>query len=186
MLSSLSPIRFGTSQKTAPNPESAIKSHNWPNNWPITPDKRGNKDAEYKQATVLLGLARLVGFTPIHYAAFTGNSELVRALAEKGVDINKSSYLFGDTPIRAAAAKGHAKVVLELIKAGVDVNKAGWFGITPLYVAANKGHIDTAKALIESGADVNKAAWLATPLRTAVRHGQTELATLLREHGATE
>lgn len=64
------------------------------------------------------------------------------------------------------------------------VNTQG--GMTPLLVAAREGHIDTARALLDAGVAVDQAKIgdHTTPLVEATINGNSDLATLLLEHGA--
>ena len=72
------------------------------------------------------------------------------------------------------------------LSAGEDVNEKDENGGTPLQVATYEGHKETVELLIANGADVN-AKYLDddTPLDWAVGFGgRTEIADLLRKHGA--
>ena len=59
------------------------------------------------------------GFTPLHWAAFTGNAEVIAALAAAGAKL-EARYENGTTPLHWAALGGTAKTVMALLKEGAD------------------------------------------------------------------
>ena len=73
-----------------------------------------------------------------------------------------------------------------LIVEGADVHaKGAMFGYTPLHNAAFGGHKETVELLISEGADMNvKCSNQNTPLDVAIKYKRTEVADLLRKHGA--
>jgi ankyrin repeat protein len=92
------------------------------------------------------------------------------------------------SPLIAAARVGNAAGIAELVKSGADVNQRGgvnnW---TPLMHAVHTKQPAAVQALIAAGADVNATAGARgrdTALRLAEIEGYTEIATMLREHGA--
>ncbi|HEV1287526.1 MAG TPA: ankyrin repeat domain-containing protein [Bryobacteraceae bacterium] len=92
------------------------------------------------------------------------------------------------TPLIAAARLGDTDSIAALVKSGVDVNERGgvnnW---TPLMHAVHKKQPASVQALIAAGADVNATAGARgrdTALRLAEIYGDTDIATILRDHGA--
>jgi ankyrin repeat protein len=92
------------------------------------------------------------------------------------------------SPLIAAARVGDAARIDDLVKSGADVNQRGgvnnW---TPLMHAVHTKQPASVRALIASGADVNAAAGARgrdTALRLAEIEGYTDIAALLRDHGA--
>ena len=115
-------------------------------------------------------------WTPLHFAAEAGQTDIVEYLIAKGADVNAEN-IKGETPIQFAADKGHKKVVKLLIEKGADFS---------LHLAARLGDIARVKSSIEDGADVNtKDIGGDTPLHIAAAKGHEEVVKLLIEKGAT-
>src|SRR5262245_3461904 len=118
--------------------------------------KNGNRAAALAliQQKVDVNAAETNGTTPLHYAAYQEDVELVDRLLKAGA---KPSIVneFGSTPMSEAATTGNAAVIRLLLKAGADVNSPNREGQTALMAVARTGHIDAAKALLDAGADVN-------------------------------
>jgi len=73
-------------------------------------------------------------------AAAAGQTEIVKALLEAGVDIHN----WDDEPIMRAAENGHAETVRFLLTMGADPH-----GTEALIRAAKHGQIETIRALFE-------------------------------------
>jgi len=86
------------------------------------------------------------------------------------------------TPLHAAAIRNHKEIAQLLIAKGADVNAKNKYGGTPLHYAATK---EIAELLIAKGANVNmREIDGSTPLDLAIKRKRTEIAELLRKHGA--
>lgn len=92
------------------------------------------------------------------------------------------------TPLIAAARLGDTGSIAALIKSGADVNQPGgvnhW---TPLMHAVHKRQPASVQALISAGANVNATGGMLgrdTALRLAQVEGYSDIAAMLREHGA--
>ena len=104
--------------------------------------------------TDLVSAASGDGFTPLHLAAFFGQTDAVRLLLARGAepDVRGQGWMTG-TPLSAAAAGGHTAIVLLLLEAGVDPNVQQAQGFTPLHAAAQNADLEAVRALLEAGAD---------------------------------
>ena len=120
------------------------------------------------------------GMSPLAYAAFRGDIEMVKALLEKGADVS-SKDKNGNTPLLAACMKDNEDISRLLMENGAD------FGITkPLSPAVVQGSTWLVKALLEKGADVNEKSARdgVTALMYAARLGHKEIVSILLENGA--
>jgi outer membrane protein assembly factor BamB len=111
-------------------------------------------------------------------AAKKGDAAAVKALLDKGADVNaKTAY--GVTALGFAADKGHLEVVKVLLEHKADVNlKDTFYQATPLTWALMRNHAGIVKALLEAGADGADAA-----LRTAAAAGSLEVVRAILETG---
>ena len=109
-----------------------------------------------------------------------------------------------DRALLEAAKDGNIKAVKQHLAAGADVNAKGWFKLTlhiveganvneetytdwtPLHWAAYRDHKEIVELLIAEGADVNAKDAGTTPLDVAEEFNLSELASILRKHGAKE
>ena len=94
-----------------------------------------------------------------------------------------------DSALMDAAKKGNIEAVKQHLTSGADVNAKGIGGMTPLHRAAREGHKEVAELLIAKDADVNAKSESGlfigeTPLDEAIKRKRTEVADLLRKHGA--
>jgi len=126
------------------------------------------------------------GVYPLYIAARNGRADTVRALTERGVDVNRAKVhgrkftpLFG-----AVLDSDNADVVAILLENGGDVNQAMNNGSTPVYIASQEGHTAALKLLIDNGGDVNQANNDgATPVLIASQEGHTAALQLLIQNG---
>lgn len=123
--------------------------------------------------------------TPLHQASKSGVEKLVELLISKNADVNAKDKS-GNTPLHNATSSGNRVIVELLIAKGADIN-AQVFSQTPLHWAVSRGHKDIVELLIEKGADVDaKNSKGKTALQLAENQKHTEIAELLRKHGAKE
>lgn len=141
------------------------------------------------------------GYTPLHWAAMGGHTEIARMLIARGADVNALSKE-KVSPLYLAAMEGHADVVKLLLKHGAkksintqcfyagpnypskSLSSNSYHYFTPVYIATLCGHVDVMKALIQSGADVDLACYGGTPLIRAVYESNADAARLLLASGA--
>ncbi|KAF7330183.1 ANK-REP-REGION domain-containing protein [Mycena venus] len=119
--------------------------------------------------------------TPLHWAASSGSTDIVRFLVDKQAEVDLVDNS-GWTPLHIAVSAGHDEIVQELVGAGADVNKKNNKGISPLHYAASKSRIDIGRLLISRGADINaKDKANQVPLHRAATTGSLGFIRLLLE-----
>jgi uncharacterized protein len=122
-----------------------------------------------------------LGITPLHKAAYEGDTKSAQALITKGADVN-SQDTYGWTPLHDAALQGNVAIVDLLLKEGAQVNvqdKEDFY--TPLHDAVEEQHLEVIERLIKAGASTtlkNKAGL--TPLELAVSTEKNEASALLK------
>ena len=124
----------------------------------------------------------------IHDAAKSGNIEAVKQHLAAGTDLNENGEV-QENPLYHAVWNDHTEIAKLLISKGANVNTEQSARFNPLYSAAGgRAGKETIELLISNGADVNfireRGGGNETPLDRAARKGRTEIADLLRKHGA--
>ncbi|CAI6099789.1 unnamed protein product [Clonostachys chloroleuca] len=140
--------------------------------------------------------------TALVAAAEQNKFYLVKALIERGADVEADNAPRRSTPIQAASVNDNLPMVQMLLGNGADVNAkprgpiddgslflGGWkFGRrTALQAASENRNLQLAQLLIEHGAKVNMEPYEdggATALQMAAINGDIQMAVLLLEHGA--
>ena len=125
------------------------------------------------------------GTTPLHWAAYRLDVELVERLLARGARASTMNR-YGASPLGEAAKAANVEIVERLLEAGADVEAANADGETALMLAARTGSTEVARVLIAAGADVNaREAWRdQTALMWAAEGAFAPLVKLLIEHGA--
>ena len=82
-------------------------------------------------------------------AALNGDMDLVKALIDKGAEVNKKGW----APLHYAAANGHDDIVKLLLDNSAYIDAGSPNGTTPLMMAARGNHLSTVKVLLDAGAD---------------------------------
>ncbi len=125
------------------------------------------------------------GFTPLHWGAVSGHTDVLEFLLANKADVNARDNV-GRAALGLAAQNDWADVVELLLTNKADVNaKDGTSGLAPLHEAAFFGHTNVVKSLLANGADVNVRAKIGiTPLGEAAFAGQKGVAELLLSRGA--
>src|SRR5688500_362713 len=118
-------------------------------------------------------------------AAMNGDTEPVRALLKRGLDVNEAQG-DGTTALHWAAIKGDAELAQMLLFAGANHRATTRLGAyTPLYLAAKGGHSAVVAALLAAGADPKTLTSNGTTaLMIAAAAGDTRTITSLVENGS--
>lgn len=125
------------------------------------------------------------GRSPLYWAVFNGEKELVKLLVEKGADVNARGGPYRCTPLYWAAFYGDIDTAELLIANGADFMARDGDGETPLHYAAWNGQLEMVEFLIEKGADVNaRDEFGSIPLHYAGFARATEVVNLLIAKGA--
>jgi ankyrin repeat protein len=125
------------------------------------------------------------GYLPIHYAASSGNEDVVRLFLEYGADC--SGNITGSNPVATAAAAGNNDIIRLLVEFGASIHDHGPGGAPPVVVACSQGHLHSVEYLLELGASVNAMdSNCNSCLHAAARimDGPAPLITLLMSLGA--
>jgi ankyrin repeat protein len=95
------------------------------------------------------------GTTPLHWAAYRVDRELVQTLLKKGAKADVVNR-YGASPLAEAARVANVDLVGMLLEAGADANASNEDGQTALMLAARTGNVAVADQLVKHGADVNR------------------------------
>ena len=126
------------------------------------------------------------GTTALHYAAQSGNLDMVKALITARASVNAKNR-YGVAPIWLAATNGDSAVVEALLRAGADANTTrADSGETVLMIAAMAGHPAVLQRLLAYGADPNAmdAVRGQSALMWAAAEGHPDAARVLVDAGA--
>jgi len=133
-----------------------------------------------KQDPKLISAKDSSGKTPLHWAAFYGQKNVVELLLAQKADVNALDG-YGFTPLHWAAEYDRSDVVEVLLNNKADFNiKVANYGWTPLRLAVIHDHIATADVLMKRGSDPNVKDDENIPLlHQAVLSGKKDMVELL-------
>jgi uncharacterized protein len=89
--------------------------------------------------------------TALHYAALSGNLEIIAILVKAGAKLDVADPL-GNTPLHLAADRNQTEAGELLLAAGAEVDPQNQGGMTPLMIAASRGDTQLVLALLAKGA----------------------------------
>ena len=128
-------------------------------------------------------------FDPVIHAAEYGRPEIVLALLDGGMNVNR--IVQSATPLSAAIRCEDAYLAAQLLDRGANVNlQKSKAGTTPLLEAINVGMISMVKLLLQRHADPNQHGTINRnqpkfPLFLAAGKGYMDIGQLLLKHGAS-
>jgi ankyrin repeat protein len=125
------------------------------------------------------------GSTPLLWATYSVDHELVRALLKKGAKANVTNN-YGSSPLGEAVKLGDVELVRMLVEGGADPDSPDQDGQTALMLASHVGSLPIAELLIKRGAKVNAVENFRgqTALMWAAAENHPELVDLLLKHHA--
>lgn len=132
-----------------------------------------------------VNVAQRDGSTPLHWAVYRVDEELVKALLARGAKADVVNS-FGSSPLSEAARVANLKLVGMLLEAGADANRVNQDGQTPLMLTARTGAVNVAELLVRHGANVNASEQFReqTALMWAAAEGHVDMVTFLLSKGA--
>jgi hypothetical protein len=111
-------------------------------------------------------------------AARKGDAVAVRALLDKGADVN-AKFRYGTTALFKAAERGNTEVVKVLLARGADVTvKDTFYSATAITWALSNKHVEVVRSLLEKSADS-----VGEVLMTGVSDGNVEFVRVALERG---
>src|SRR5262245_2014885 len=94
------------------------------------------------------------GTTPLHWAVYRVDEELVKSLLARGAKADVVNA-YGSSPLSEAVRVANVSLVGMLLDAGADANRANDDGETPVMLAARTGAVKVAELLVQHRANVN-------------------------------
>ncbi|MGH8148970.1 MAG: ankyrin repeat domain-containing protein [Steroidobacteraceae bacterium] len=125
------------------------------------------------------------GSTPLMWAVYTVDQQMVRALLKRGAKANVTNR-YGATALTEAVKVGDVEFVRMLLRAGANANSPNQDGETALMLASSIGSLPIAKLLVRRGATVNAVESFRgqTALMWAAAENHPDVVELLLKHGA--
>ena len=129
--------------------------------------------------------AKMLGVSPLHYAALTNDAEKVKSLlADGSADINGKDDEAEQTPLHYAARAESVAVAEALVANGADINIKDKSNQLAFHLAADAGSDEIVKLLLDKGTDVHVAdGGGRTALHLAANSGHLSVAKLLLDNG---
>ncbi len=125
------------------------------------------------------------GTTPLHWAVYRLDPELVQALLANGARPDVTNR-YGSSPLGEAVKTANIELVEMLLDAGADVDAPNEDGQTALMLSARAGSLEVAELLVRHGADVNaRETWRGqTALMWAADAQAADVVGFLIDNGA--
>ena len=93
-----------------------------------------------------------IGFTALHWAAFTCRIECVEELLKFGAKL-ESKTEDGKTPLHIAASRGHLQFIKYIINFGANINAVSSEGWNAIHYALIGNHQNVVKFLLDNNVD---------------------------------
>jgi len=150
--------------------------------------RAGNREAVLAAITspdIDVNAADPDGSTPLLWATYTVDHDMVRALLRKGAKAAVVNH-YGSSPLCEAVKLGDLELVRMLLEAGADPNAPSQDNQTALMLASSIGSLPIAELLIARGAKVNTIESFRgqTALMWAAAENHPDIVDLLLKHGA--
>eukprot|EP01125_Pyxidicula_operculata_P021681 TRINITY_DN850_c0_g1_i2.p1 TRINITY_DN850_c0_g1~~TRINITY_DN850_c0_g1_i2.p1 ORF type:complete len:2119 (-),score=466.83 TRINITY_DN850_c0_g1_i2:988-7344(-) len=117
------------------------------------------------------------GWTPLHFATWNDNEEVVKFLIEQGADVNLMNNV-KQAPLHIAAYKNSTKAASVLISNGADVNieNPRRRRQLPIHLACIRGNAEMVELLLNNGSEsdvvVDNHSGVVTPIFFALKFGR--------------
>mmetsp|Transcript_31254 Transcript_31254/g.87645 ORF Transcript_31254/g.87645 Transcript_31254/m.87645 type:complete len:704 (+) Transcript_31254:67-2178(+) len=123
--------------------------------------------------------------TPLSEAVENNQDTVAELLRKKGANLLDKEA--ASAALLAAVSMGNASRSKRLLENGAKVGAADYDDRTALHIAASEGYLEIVLLLLDRGANPNpRDRWGNIPLADAMRHGNDEVAELLRKRGSDE
>lgn len=151
---------------------------------------RGKEDLELVKMLIAAGAEidshEIDKETPLYYASYNGQLEVVKLLLGKGAALKGEYTKVGSSPLNYAIRNGKEEVARYLIQQGANVNEPTREGYSLIHMASFRCGGELVSMLIDKGLDVNAQAFNVkrTPLHYAAAHGNIKSAKAMIGKGA--
>ncbi|PVD34816.1 hypothetical protein C0Q70_06094 [Pomacea canaliculata] len=112
----------------------------------------------------------LRGWTPMHWAAFSGSLKCLMLLSKHGFSCDITNLRLNQSPAHIAATSGTSFCLKWLLLCGAAIGRQDFKGDTPLHKAAHSGSLDCVILLVAHGASLS--------LRNHSGHAPSEVAEM--------
>jgi ankyrin repeat protein len=132
-----------------------------------------------------IDLQDYLAWTPLHWAAWLNNSDIISILIKNGANIDAKGKN-NETPIYLAAFKGNIEAVKILLDNKANVEIKTILGNAPLHMASYNEHIEVISMMLSHKADIDIRTDVRynSALHIAAWHGKIKSAVYLLDNGS--